>query len=486
MERARECVGTAALAALCSALASACILPSYEEDPAAPPPGSSLAPLWTRRLGGVMDDTALDVAVAGKGNVILAGRFKSRMSFDGDQTLVGPADSGDAFVAKYDDKGTSLFALTFGDSTSAQEASTVSIDPANGDVIIGGNFFGMVTLEGLSPLTAGAKSSAIIARLSAGGVPLWARGFVDTASPSQCAVRPNGVAVDSQGDVLVAGQWCGSVDFSAGDTMPGMGQLSDTSTLTYDVFIMKRDGLTGDLKWVVPFYTNGNVVASGLAVDSSDNVLVTGFYEGTASFTDTQAQQVTIGAPAVGRDLYAAQLDSDGGYLWTFGFDDGGQEEGSAIAVDGADNALVTGFASHSVDGDVAPAGRHAIAIKIGIVGDMKWQVSLPGLDLDTGHDIAADAAGDVLLTGRRRPFPAAGIPAQDDVLLALLGGADGAIKATTSFGSHGEQFGAGLVLDEQDNVIVAGGFEEELDFGGGALVSKGDLDIFVAKLRHP
>lgn len=50
-------------------------------------------------------------------------------------------------------------------------------------------------------------------------------------------------------------------------------------------------------------------------------------------------------------------------------------------------------------------------------------------------------------------------------------------------FGNSSTQTGHGLAVDSAGNVIICGFFYGAIDFGGGALVSAGNSDVFVAKL---
>ena len=51
-------------------------------------------------------------------------------------------------------------------------------------------------------------------------------------------------------------------------------------------------------------------------------------------------------------------------------------------------------------------------------------------------------------------------------------------------FGDANAERGFGITMDSGGNVLVVGRFRGSIDFGGGALVSAGDYDIFVAKFN--
>jgi hypothetical protein len=84
----------------------------------------------------------------------------------------------------------------------------------------------------------------------------------------------NAVAVDGSGDVLVTGQFTGSVDF-------GTGRL--TTAGGNDVFVARYSAAGAPL-WARRFGGLITDVGSGVAVDGSGNVLVTGYFAGTVDF----------------------------------------------------------------------------------------------------------------------------------------------------------------------------------------------------------
>jgi hypothetical protein len=53
----------------------------------------------------------------------------------------------------------------------------------------------------------------------------------------------------------------------------------------------------------------------------------------------------------------------------------------------------------------------------------------------------------------------------------------------TKPAGGPGTQYGSGVAVDGQGNVLVTGGFQQSIDFGCSGLNSNGGTDLFVAKL---
>jgi hypothetical protein len=106
-------------------------------------------------------------------------------------------------VCKYASDGTPLW----GRAIDALFVNGLAID-ADLAVVITGGFIGTLDL-GTGPIGAG-NGGVFVAKLDASGVPLWAKGFGDSAVGSS-------VAVDAQGVVDVTGVFDGSVDFGQGE-----------------------------------------------------------------------------------------------------------------------------------------------------------------------------------------------------------------------------------------------------------------------------
>jgi hypothetical protein len=92
------------------------------------------AVLWAHTFGGPLDDNARGIAVDADGNVAIAGSFKGTAAFGG-SPLVG-AGGLDVFVAKYSPGGAHLWSRGFGDAAD-QVAAGVAIAPKGDVIIAG-------------------------------------------------------------------------------------------------------------------------------------------------------------------------------------------------------------------------------------------------------------------------------------------------------------------------------------------------------------
>jgi len=425
-------------------------------------PGCTGALKWPLTFGDAADQYLMGVAVDGAGNVLLTGYFAGTVNFGG-----GPLTSAgtlDAFVVKLDKSGNHVWSKRFG-TTGASEAMAIAVDGA-GNVIVTGELTGSVNFGGGALASAGGHDVFIL-KLDPSGNHVWSRRYGDAAGQFV-----TGLAADASGNVLVTGDFSGAIDFGGGPL----------TTPDLDVFAAKLDQ-SGNLVWSRRFGDTAGQDGGGVAFDSKGNVILTGHYSGT----------VDLGGGALpsggGGDVFVAKFDAAGGYVWAKHF--GGTPKG--VAVDNADEVVVTGVFSGSVDfggGALTSAGGlDVFAVKLDSGGGHLWSKRFGDAGSQSSAGVAVDATGNVVLTGSFSGSIDLGGGA-----LASAGGMDGFLakldpsgaqvwskRLGNAPGSASDQSGKAVAVDTTSNVFVGGNFSGSVDLGSGLLPSAGGSDIFVA-----
>jgi Bacterial Ig domain/Putative binding domain, N-terminal len=299
--------------------------------------------LWSRQISSSGGNQATGVAVDSNNNLVVVGWFAGTIDFG-----AGPlssAGSWDIFVAKFAPDGTLVWAKRFGGSA-WESFSTVALDASNNIFITGFYGFTGTTIDfggGPLPLPGGDsnfQNNMFVAKLDSSGNYIWAKGYAGSGD-----IQGNGIAVDGNGDVAVAGSFQQTVNF---------GGASFTSAGNYDMFVAKYSGATGNHLWSLSGGGSGYDFGNAIAFDSNGNVVVTGEFYGTANIGgNTLSSPYNTGLPA----MFLAKFSSTGTALWSRGFApsfSGGEASGNGVAVDGAGNIVVTGF----VSGDTAFDGK--------------------------------------------------------------------------------------------------------------------------------
>ncbi len=221
---------------------------------------SAGVPLWTNRYNGPANssDVPYALAVDHSGNVVVTG-----------YSITSGANQ-DYATIEYSSTGVLLWTNHYnGPGNSYDNAYAVAIG-AEGNVYVTGRSFG-----------SGSRSDYATLAYSPAGVPLWTNRY---NGPGNYADEAQALAVDNSSNVIVTGTSDG-----------GLGSYSDYATIKYS-----SDG--------VPLWTNryngpGNYTdqARAVAVDSSNNVIVTGVSDGGVS----------------GADYATIKYSSEGVPLWT-------------------------------------------------------------------------------------------------------------------------------------------------------------------------
>jgi hypothetical protein len=162
--------------------------------------------LWGHALGGLGEQYAGSVAATPKGGVVLSGVFSGTLELDGKQHTSTGAPS--AFVLALDDQGCVRFSRNLGPSLA--DIPRLAVDPMLGDVVVAGTFKGRLELDAGTLLSAG-EDDVFALKLTAHGDPVFLAGFGDAGSQ-----QLGGVGVDGFGEVALAMSSLGHVDLGAG------------------------------------------------------------------------------------------------------------------------------------------------------------------------------------------------------------------------------------------------------------------------------
>jgi Fibronectin type III domain/Beta-propeller repeat len=450
---------------------------------AATTPACSVTPaVWSDAFGNTQEDRGRSVAIDPSGNVVVTGHFRQTVDFGGDPLtaaiycLLGVCNPGypsDIFLAKVSPAGAHLWSKRIG-GHGDDSGSAVAVD-SSGDVLLTGTVGPNVDFGG-GELPSPTGYDIFVAKYSGvDGSYRWAHRFGSDGND----VYSYAIAVDPSGDVVITGQFLGTVDF-------GLGPL--TSAGGWDIFVAKYAGIDGTPLWAKRLGGPLDNTGLGVAVDSLGDVVVTGYSYGVADF----------GGPAPltsagDRDIFLAKYRaSDGAYLWAKLIGSTALEQGNAVALDAADNILLTGSFTGTVNfgGPGSLSSAHllisdAFVAKYTGTGAYLWAQRFGGTNGDWGSALAVDGSNNVVVTGAFQgtvdfgngPLTSAG---SFDIFLLQLPSTGGTPLWSRRFGSPGDERSLALAAGLDGSVAVTGYFPGTVDFGDGPLTSAGSNDIFL------
>jgi hypothetical protein len=287
--------------------------------------GANGAHQWSKRFGGVYEDTAAAVAVDAANNVYLTGYFRGTVSFGGAVLSVPYTSDLDVFLAKLTPAGAHVWSKNF-TNTGNERGYGIAVDGA-GNVAIAGSFSNTVNLGGANLTSLNALTDIFVARFTTNGAHSWSKRF-GAADGNDAG---HAVAMDSSGNVVIGGVVSRSADFGGGL----LSMLGGT-----DGFVAKYTASAGNHMWSRRLGGAGNDYVHGVAVDDANNVVVAGAFGGLAGFGGASL-------PLVGMlDAFVAKYGPTGTYVWARGLGGSNSDVGQAVGIAGAANPVTAGYFS--------------------------------------------------------------------------------------------------------------------------------------------
>lgn len=335
--------------------------------------------VWSESFGSTGAQEAVSVAVDPSGNLLLAGYFSGSLDF-GDGPMVSKGKT-DVFLAKLDSAGALLWKRSFGDAEF--QAPNRAVLAPSGEIVAAGTFTGSLDF-GAGPLTSGPGVELFVAGLDAGATGLWNRRAGDVEQKQNIDI-----AVDSAGNVVVAGSFKGTLDF-AQPSWPSAGGV--------DAFVVKLDA-AGDYLWGHQFGDEAEQEIDGVAVDAKGDVYVVGTFGGTMDLGGGMLQAQG------GTDILLGKLDAAGNHVWSKRFGDAQYQDGFRLAVDVGNNVVVTGIFDGVVDFGGGPLASSDSAdtflVKLDGAGEHIWSKRFGGMGISEAPVVCTDPVGNIFLGGQ-------------------------------------------------------------------------------------
>jgi len=301
-----------------------------------------------------------------------------------------------------------------------------------------------IAADAISAMTTDGSGNLVVAGNSLGdyytakyaaadGTLLWGKRYNGPANGNDGATS---VAVDSGGNVIVTG-------FSK------IGIDDDDLIYARDYYTAKYAAANGALLWEKRYDgpVGGDDFAEAVAMDSSGNVVVTGFSDGVASGYDCYTAKY---AAANGSLLWEKRYNGPAN-RWDFGY---------AVAMDASGNAVVTGT-SASGSGEFGESVYDYYTAKYAAAdGALLWEKRYDGTASvnDIATAVVVDSNGNVVVTGFSD-----GIGSGKDFYTAKYAVANGALLWEKRYNGPGsgtnnlDDRPNSLVVDADGNVMVTG-----------------------------
>jgi len=451
-------------------------------------------PLWVNQLGGSGDSKCTGMQVDNQGNVYMCGYFRGTVDFDptaGTKFFTAKGDA-DIYVAKFDPNGNLLWVSTMG-GNALDQANSLALDKS-GNVTVTGQF-SSTDLDadpgpGVHTLSSHGAEDAFVIRLDSNGQFLWAKSFGSGGTD-----RGANVVSDSNGNVICNGYYDSSINVD-GTILNSPGGSNG--------YIIKYNS-AGNLVWALNLGSSGDDAYRGMNVDSHDNILVSGYYNGTVNFNPLGSSRTLTSSVD---ETFIAKYDPSGILVWADRISGTLYQTGSVICVDTNDNVYMAGafqsginFDPNNPGSEIFPAGNLSMFVaKYSPTGNFNFVKVMEGQSASAFcYQIASDSNNDIYITGYfsgtidfnpdNQVAATVSDHGQRDLFLAKYdenGNYKWAFNAGNS--SCDQTYGIELAIDAGKNILLGGAFCSTVDFDPSNCTTKdltainGICDSFIAK----
>lgn len=219
-----------------------------------------------------------------------------------------------------------------------------------------------------------------------------------------------------------------------------------------------------------------------LEKDKHNNLLATGYFDAKKDFNPAADSFMLTTYKSI--DIYFAKYSEERKLLWAKNIKGSSAESGTYITSDNKGNVILAATFSDSLDVDDTKPGFEMIANnyrasclnKYDANGNIIWYRQLFGDDQIRVNKIAVGKQNEIYITGSFSgtiefnidgKLEKAMSQGNGDVFVAKLS-ESGDFLWYNTYGSVGEDYGLGLTLDKEDNVLITGAFIKDCDFNTG------------------
>jgi Beta-propeller repeat len=413
-------------------------------------------------------------------------------------------------------------------SLTAQQISTTWIrqsGSAKNDYAYGTTTDGLGNLYVAGMTTVGSTRTSFVASYNPNGDLLWQRQLdlpgsdiafdvaVDSAGSYYVAGTANISGTKSDGYVakynssgvvqwaqIIAGAPVGTdtptdaasgiaLDSTGNVFVSGFWNLAPSSGQFGNAFVAKFNGVSGapvtefGMAGLVDFGGAGADAASGVGVDAEGNVYLTGIIDAALGASTKK--------PYVDGNAFVARFNgTSGAQLWSQTLaGDIGQDYARGLGVDSIGNVYITGQTQGTLPGGMPTNVKSGKASDVdGFVakyskeGNRLWVQQFGTSGLDESQAIAVDPSGQIYLTGETtKPFLGGTAAGKSDAWMTVFD-TNGSLLLNSQVGTVKDDETYGITVDSSGNVYIAG--QTYGAFPGAT--NAGKYDFWLAKYTYP
>ena len=244
------------------------------------------------------------------------------------------------------------------------------------------------------------------------------------------AEEGRGVARDSSNNIYVTGGTYGGLD-------------SNTSSGGQDIFLVKYNS-DAEKQWTQQLGSSSNDTGRGVAVDSSNNIYVTGVTAGSLDGNTHLGEQ----------DIFLVKYDDNGTKQWSTQYGTSASDIAHGVAVHSSSSSIyVTGETRGGLDNNTNSGDKDIFLVKFNAAnGARLWTRQLGTDKEDVGYGVALDSNGNIFVTGSTSAsLDSQTYSGNSDIFLVKYDD-DGDKQWTKQLGTTSQDVAYGLTVVSNDN----------------------------------
>ncbi len=298
---------------------------------------------WAQKIGGTQSDIGSALELDEFGNLTITGLFRNQADFDpgaGSLSLTSNGGS-DAFLARYTNAGTLIWAINAG-GTQDDAGASLQID-ADDHIYLTGKFTGIADFNpsGITnALVSNGLTDLFLACYDASGNYVWANGLGGGVDDSGNALK-----IGPDGNLYLTGGFQGSVDFDPGANTALLTGLGDE-----DIVLACYDPNGGAYHWAKAIVGASADRATDLQVTKSGDIYLTGHFSLDCSF-ESGLPSATLSSMG-GRDMFIATYNLSGAFNGVIQIGGSNDDSPNAILINEDGSLYLSGYFRGAVDFD--------------------------------------------------------------------------------------------------------------------------------------
>ncbi len=359
-----------------------------------------------------------------------------------------------------------------------RSSNSIAVDNIGNSFITGGFSTPVIIFELDTLINSGTSGTfdIYIVKYDINGNVIWAKNAGNVGNDFG-----NAITVGTDGSIYITGYYSSTITFGT-NTLTAVGSS--------DVFILKMDS-SGNVIWVKSAGGVGPEEASGICVDNSNNVFISGNYRNNTMYFETY--------PLVNKgysDIFIARYDSNGNVIWAKDVGGYSDDNSTSVTIDATGNSYLSiNYYSQLVTSNsdtVANNNSSMAIIKFNINGNIIWSKTSGYYNSGWLACAKTDQTGNIYLVGyfvgNHVVFGADTIQNTNTNANIFIVKYDmnGNVIWTKGFGNTGIDHGSFVTTDSFNNLFIGGFFTgTSIVFDSFSLTNtaNGSPDIFITKL---